>query len=176
MVPMTTDNIKYWDLEHGASFKDAISKFYANFQLPSNWFSASPKCFQVLTLGDTFLERFLIINISSGSHRGWWIWPLPVVLEPQPWSRRAVSVCVLATATISTTGLNTKIISKALWVGGLILLQPVVVMRVCFRIRWVSKTGRKEKPVTCGLLMPFCNLLSNSVVTVSSTLTWKFSQ
>jgi hypothetical protein len=57
---------------------------------------------------------------------GLWIWPLPLALEPQPWLLRAVSVGSLASAAISTAGLNRKIRSKALQVGGLVLLWLVM--------------------------------------------------
>lgn len=38
MVLVASDNVKYWELEYGTSFKGDIPKFYSNVQLPNNRF------------------------------------------------------------------------------------------------------------------------------------------
>ena len=123
---MILDNVEYWEPEDGVSFRDDFPSFIqilnclvTDIALHLNAFRFWP--LGILSAKGYLSSRFSVVHIGE-----LWNWPLPLALEPQPWLLKAVSVGSLAFAAISTAGLNRKISSKALQVGGLILLRLVM--------------------------------------------------
>ena len=123
---MILDNVEYWEPEDGVSFRDDFPSFIqilnclvTDIALHLNAFRFWP--LGILSTKGYLSSRFSVVHIGE-----LWNWPLPLALEPQPWLLKAVSVGSLAFAAISTAGLNRKISSKALQVGGLILLRLVM--------------------------------------------------
>lgn len=123
MVLMACDNVEHWEPEYGTSFKSAISKFYSSSQLPNDRFLSAPhiNAFK-------FWPLAILCSLGFLSSRFPMVETVEYRLGLYTWLgtfRRDVSVpsdCRCSQHLCPPW----QISSEAAWVGGLLLLRPVV--------------------------------------------------